>query len=109
MDRRIRIELAPARDIAIDGGIVARALGLEIDAFRQLMADRKVAVLCERGTGEDEGLYRASFYHRGRRARVVVDRQGRMVGEVEQARLTPRPRHLLGRVPDATLQAASPE
>ena len=61
MDRSIAIELAPAREIAIDGGIVAHALGLEIDAFRQLMAERKVAVLCERGTGADAGLYRASF------------------------------------------------
>lgn len=82
MDRSIAIELAPAREIAIDGGIVAHALGLEIDAFRQLMADRKVAVLCERGTGADAGLYRASFYIERRRARLVVDAEGRIVGPV---------------------------
>jgi hypothetical protein len=82
MDRSIAIELAPAREIAIDGAVVARALGLEIDAFRQLMAERKVAVLCERGTGADEGLYRASFYIERRRARLVVDAEGRIVGPV---------------------------
>lgn len=109
MAKRIAIDLNPAFEIAIDPAPIAQALALESTAFLRLLEQRKISQLCERGTGEDEGLYRASFYHRGRRARVVVDRQGRMVGEVEQARLTPRPRHLLGRVPDATLQAASPE
>ena len=44
------------------------------------MAERKVAVLCERGTGADAGLYRASFYIERRRARFVVDADGRIVG-----------------------------
>jgi hypothetical protein len=82
MDRSISIELAPAREIAIDGGIVARALGLEGDAFRRLMEQRKVAVLCERGTGADEGLVRASFYIERRRVRLVVDRDGRILSPV---------------------------
>jgi hypothetical protein len=82
MDRSISIELAPAREIAIDGGIVARALGLEVDAFRRLMEQRKVAVLCERGTGADEGLVRASFYIERRRVRLVVDRDGRILSPV---------------------------
>jgi hypothetical protein len=79
MNRNIAIELAPAREIAIDGGIVAKALGLEVDAFRQLMEERKVAVLCERGIGADAGLYRASFYIERKRARLVVDAEGRIV------------------------------
>jgi hypothetical protein len=82
MDRSISIELAPAREIAIDGGIVARALGLEVESFRTLMKQRKVAVLCERGTGADEGLYRASFYIERRRVRLVVDRDGRILDTV---------------------------
>ena len=79
MDRSIAIELTPAREIAIDGGIVAKALGLEVDAFRQLMEERKVVVLCERGIGADAGLYRASFYIERKRARLVVDAEGRIV------------------------------
>jgi hypothetical protein len=79
MDRSIAIELAPAREIAIDGSIVAKALGLEVDAFRKLMEERKVAVLCERGIGADAGLYRASFYIERKRARLVVDAEGRIV------------------------------
>jgi len=84
MGKSIPVDLNPRLDIEIDAAPVARALGLEEAAFLRLLEQRKISQLCERGTGEDEGLYRASFYHHGRRARVVVDRQGRMVGEVEQ-------------------------
>jgi len=36
----------------------------------------KVTVLCERGTGDDSGCYRASFYHAGQWARFVRGRSG---------------------------------
>jgi len=65
--------------LEIDGTLVASELGLDVAEFRQLMDDGKIAVLCERGTGEDAGLYRASFYHGTRRARFVVDASGRPV------------------------------
>ncbi|WP_372017930.1 DUF6522 family protein [Pseudoxanthomonas sp. 10H] len=70
----------PHPRLEIDGAMVAQALGLEVAAFRQLMDDGKVRVLCERGTGEDAGTWRASFYHGTRRARFVVDARGRPVG-----------------------------
>ena len=63
-------------ELEIDGALVAHAMGLDVAAFRQLMDDGKIAVLCERGTGEDAGTWRASFYYGGRRARFVVDAQG---------------------------------
>ena len=66
-------------NLEIDGAMVARELGLETDQFRQLMADGKISVLCENGTGEDSGTWRASFYHGKRRARFVVDSRGRPV------------------------------
>lgn len=69
----------PAAGIEVDGAQVAAGLGLEVDAFRQLMEDRKVSVLCERGIGEDAGLFRATFYYGGRRFRAVVDAGGRIV------------------------------
>jgi hypothetical protein len=79
MDCRIDIATRPARGIAIDGGIVARALGIAVDAFHRLMAEHHIAVRCERGTGEDEGLYRATFYHGPHVARLVVDRAGHIL------------------------------
>jgi hypothetical protein len=66
--------------IEIDATRIARGLGLEVAAFRQLMADRKVTVLCERGTGDDAGRWRASFYYDGRRVRLVVDAEGNVLG-----------------------------
>lgn len=79
MARPIPIELNPSTTIEIDGAFVARGLDLAPAEFRQLMEDRKITVLCERGIGDDEGLYRASFYHEGRRVRLVVDGQGRRI------------------------------
>jgi hypothetical protein len=77
MGKSIAIETNPEADpIEIDGALVARGLGLAVPEFRQLMDDRKVTLLCERGVGNDAGLYRASFYHAGRRFRLVVDARG---------------------------------
>ena len=70
-------QAAPA--IEIDGALVAGGLGLPLSEFRQLMEQRRIAVLCERGTGEDSGTYRATFYLDDRRVRVVVDGEGQVV------------------------------
>lgn len=70
---------ALSADVEIDGAVVAQKLGLDVGTFRQLMHDRKVSVLCERGVGADDGLIRATFYLDGRRFRAVVDRRGQIV------------------------------
>ncbi len=79
MGKSIPVELNPTDLVEIDGSLVARGLGLALADFRQLMEHRKVTVLCERGVGEDAGLYRASFYHDGKRVRLVVDADGNPV------------------------------
>jgi hypothetical protein len=81
MPREIPMDCNPV--IEVDGSVVARALGLEAEAFRELMARQRITQLCERGTGAEAGLYRASFYYGRRRARLVVDQAGRLQGEVE--------------------------
>lgn len=70
----------PAPAIEIDCALVAGCLGLPVAEFRQLMEQRRITVLCERGVGEDSGSYRATFYYDDRRVRLVVDRNGRVVG-----------------------------
>lgn len=70
-----------APDIEIDAARIARGLGLDVADFRQLMADRQITVLCERGTGEDAGRWRASFYLGDRRVRLVVDAAGNVLAE----------------------------
>ncbi|MEN1971367.1 DUF6522 family protein [Luteimonas sp. MJ204] len=79
MGDAISLQLAEQPDIEVDGAMVAQGLGLGVERFRELMSTRRIRVLCERGTGEDAGLYRASFYHEGRRMRLVVDAEGRPV------------------------------
>lgn len=68
-----------APPLEIDAAIVARGMGLDVVAFRKLMDDGKIATLCERGTGEDAGTWRASFYYAGKRARFVIDAQGNLL------------------------------
>lgn len=83
MGRRIAIDLNPTHEIVIDGAPVARALGLDKASFFRLLGQRKIDQLCERGTGEDAGRWRASFYHGRKRVRVVVDREGRVLEPLE--------------------------
>ena len=80
---QIPATLVASPSIEIEGSVVARALGLDVGVFKQLMADRKITTLCERGTGADNGRYRASFYYGNRRARVVVDQDGRVLSGPE--------------------------
>ncbi len=79
LGKPIPIELNLQRAIEIDGTLVARELGLEPAAFKRLMDSKKITVLCERGTGEDAGLYRASYYYKNTRARLVIDANGDVV------------------------------
>lgn len=67
--------------IELDGARIAALLDLEVDAFRRLMADGKITTLCERGTGDDTGRWRATFWYGTRRVRLVVDARGRVLGE----------------------------
>src|SRR5690606_32681314 len=86
--RRIDIALNP--EVEIDAARVAGGLGLAVGEFRCLMEQRRITVLCDRGTDEDAGPYRATFYHGQRRVRLVVDASGRPVGGMLEP-LQPRP------------------
>lgn len=79
MNKSIPIALNPSTIIEIDAAIVAAGLGLADSEFRALMEQGKIALLCERGVGADAGLYRASYYYKGKRLRLVVDRDGKPV------------------------------
>lgn len=83
MGKSIPIDLNPSTTVEIDGAIVADGLELPVVEFRRLMELRKIRVLCERGTAEHVGLYRATFYHEGKRVRLVVDCYGNPVQESE--------------------------
>lgn len=84
MGDRIPLEVIPAREIEIDAAIVAQAFDVDLATFRELMHRQQIATLCERGTGQDAGRYRATFYHGRTRVRLVVDGDGRLCAPVEQ-------------------------
>jgi hypothetical protein len=81
--KSIPVDLNPSRAVEVDGARVARGLGLALEDFRRLMEQRKITLLCELGTGEDAGLYRASFYYEDRRLRLVVDAEGNPVSAAQ--------------------------
>lgn len=62
---------------------IATALELPVDMFLQLLKQHKINQLCERGTGRMRSVSAASFYHAGKRVRVVLDRDGQLQGDVE--------------------------
>ncbi len=89
MVKSIPIDLNPSRVVEIDGALVAPGLGLALADFRQLMERRKIMLLCELGTDKDAGLYRASFYHEGKRVRLVVDGDGNPVPGTDSTPVAP--------------------
>ena len=80
--------------IEVDSALIAPGLGLEPTEFKRLLDTGKIRVLCERGTGEDAGAYRASYYLADRRVRLVVDAAGNLLQdpEIRDAANPARPR-----------------
>lgn len=73
-----RVEIADG-DIVIDAALLAPLFGIAAAEVPGLMRAQAITSICERGTGEDEGRYRLSFFHRNRRVRLSVDPAGRVV------------------------------
>ena len=65
--------------IEVESALIAPGLGLDPAEFQRLLDNGKIRVLCERGTGEDAGQYRASFYLGDRRVRLLLDADGRLL------------------------------
>jgi hypothetical protein len=47
--------------------------------MRHLKRAGAITSRSERGIGEDAGLYRLTFFHAGRRLRLIVDSAGRVI------------------------------
>lgn len=72
--------LPPSHDymatIEIDARIIAEGLGMAPDQVEPARQQGTITTLCERGTGDDAGLVRVTFYLGKRRLRLVVDARG---------------------------------
>lgn len=62
--------------IEIDARIIAEGLGIAPEDVEPARHAGTVTTLCERGTDEDAGLVRVTFYFGKRRLRLLVDAHG---------------------------------
>lgn len=65
--------------IQVDASIIGQHLGLEPYEVQRLMREGKLTSSIERGVDEDEGRYRLTFFHGGRRLRLIIDGAGRII------------------------------
>lgn len=66
-------------EILIDASVIAAGLRLGPEAVQKGMREGRITSLCERGTGDDEGRYRLTFFSGNRRLRLVVNEGGTIV------------------------------
>lgn len=65
--------------IEVDAAVIGKGLGLAPAQVQPLMRQGAITSLCERGADADEGRYRLTFFHKGRRLRLLVDETGRLI------------------------------
>jgi hypothetical protein len=65
--------------IEIDARLLAEALDLDASEFMTLVRSGQITSVSERGVGSDEGQFRLTFFFRGKRLRLIVDRFGRQI------------------------------
>ena len=65
--------------IQVDASVLGESLDLEPSRVPELLRSGAITSRCERGVGADEGRFRLTFFHAGRRLRLVVDPTGRIL------------------------------
>jgi hypothetical protein len=65
--------------IQVDASVLGEGLGLEPSRVPELLRSGAITSRCERGIGEDEGRFRLTFFHAGRRLRLVIDPAGHIL------------------------------
>jgi hypothetical protein len=66
-------------EFSVDASIVGELLAVPPSSVQALMRDNEITSLCERGEGEHAGLYRLTFFYKGRRARLSIDGSGKVI------------------------------
>ena len=64
--------------VTVDAALVARGLRLQASAIPSMLRDGLITCRFERGTREDEGRFRLTFWYSNLRFRVIVDDTGKM-------------------------------
>jgi hypothetical protein len=63
----------------IEASILAHGLEFDPSSVQAMMRRGEITSLCERGVNEDAGRYRLTFFCKGRRFRLIIDRTGTVV------------------------------
>jgi hypothetical protein len=60
----------------VDASLIGELLHVPAASVPILMREGRITSVCERGTGEDEGEFRLTFFYLNRRARLITDLTG---------------------------------
>ncbi|MGX4805474.1 DUF6522 family protein [Bradyrhizobium guangdongense] len=63
----------------VDAALIGELLHIPATRVTILMREGGITSVCERGTGENEGEFRLTFFYRSRRARLITDLAGRLL------------------------------
>ena len=63
-------------EILVEAAVIGEGLSLQPAAVQEEMRAGRITSLCERGSGEDEGRFRLTFFTENRRFRIIVDEAG---------------------------------
>lgn len=66
-------------NVEIDASVIAEGLGIALPLLRKQMRAGKITSLSERGTDDDIGRHRVTFFSEHRRFRLVVDERGAII------------------------------
>lgn len=69
-------------DIEVPAELIAEGLGLPVAELPGLLRSGAITSRCERGVDEDAGRHRLTFFHSGRRLRLVVGDDGRVMRQM---------------------------
>jgi hypothetical protein len=63
----------------VDAELLAQAFDLEAATVPLEMRHGTITAKCEKGVGDDNGLWRLTFFHNGKALRLTVDAGGKVV------------------------------
>lgn len=66
-------------DVLVDAAVIAKGLRLHPQEVQERLRDGRITSLYERGTGEDEGRFRLTFFTDNRRFRLIINESGRIL------------------------------
>jgi len=63
----------------VDAAVLGHGLGVDASLVPGLLRAGQITSFCERGLDNDRGRFRLTFFHKGKRLRLVLDELGRVV------------------------------